>query len=333
MLLKNLVSWGLFSLFLTTLSGCASNEPPQWFNQNVNDTATDYVVVSHGLSMYDAKQKGLMQITQKLSTTVNSSVKIRNAGVTANIDGKESNRTFGYTDISINSTSAKLTLNGIQTLNSTENDSGAYVKLKISKAAVRSQMENELKQYEQQAQAQINALKFQDALEWWIKNRHIEQFVAEVKTRISVLSTVNPDKTYSAPITQKYAKTVSKVKNTILVFISATQADAQKAAYLADFLSQEKIATTRNNYSSATHSIKLTSTYSKNRIGKYYRYTAETNLSVTGKKQNKSIASSKIISTGSSPNSLKMAKTGSSQDFSKKIKTSGLWKSLGFSDK
>lgn len=332
MLIKKISSLGVLFLSLSVLYGCAS-KPPTWFDQSVQDTATDYVTVSRGLSMYDAKQKGLMQITQKLSTKVDSTVKIRDAGITLDINGEEETRSYGYTDISINSTTAKLPLNGIQVVDSEINDSGAYIKLKISKASIKLQMENELQHYEEHAQAQLKTLKSQDKLEWWIQNRNINQFIAEVKIRISVLATVNPDKRYSAPISLTYADTVASTKNSILVLISAKSTDSQKAKSIADFISQQEIATTQNNYPNATHIIELRSTYNTGRIGKYYKYTSDTNLSVTSKKQQKTVASNKITSTGSSPNSIEMAKIGDSHDFSKQIKDSGVWKSLGFSIK
>jgi hypothetical protein len=333
MLIKKIASWSLLSLSVILLNACASSEPPEWFEQNIQDTNSDYIVLSHGLTMYDAKQKGLVEITQKLSTQVDTTVKIRNAGVAINLDGQESTRTYGYTDISINSKSANLSLNGIETLASAENDSGAYVKLKIAKASVKLQMENELQQYEQKAQAEIEALRYQDSLEWWIKNRHIEEFVAQVNTRISILATVNPNKRYSAPITQSYANTVSRVKNDILIFISAKSVDTLIAQYVADVLSQQMLATTSVDRANATHRIELLSSYDTNKIGKYYRYTAKTKIAVKSRKRNKTIANSSIVSIGSSPNSLKMAKIGAAQDFSKQIQDDGLWKFLGFSVK
>lgn len=331
MLIKKISSLSAFFLALLTLHGCAST-PPNWFTDKPKDTDTDYITVSRGLSMHDAKQRGMMQITQKLSSTLDVTTKMRDAGIVINTNGEDETRTYGYIDTYIKSTTAKLSLNGIQVVESEENDSGTYVKLKVSKASINMQMENELRHYEEKAQAQLNALQSQDELEWWIQNRNITQFIADVETRISILAAVNPGKRYDTPISLTYADMVARVKNSIQILISAKNADAQKQAYLADFISQQGIVTTKNR-ARATHIINLASTHTTGRVGKYHRYTSNTDISVASKEQQKIIASNKIVSTGSSPTSIAIAKTGDTQDFSKQIKDSGLWKFLGFSIK
>ena len=306
------------------ISGCATTTKPEWYTKSHLDTELYIYSVAQGRSLGHAKKIAINNINEKLWTQVDSSFYMRDVAKENN--GNSTSNSL--VDNKINTNTAKLTLNGIEYLKSEENELGSFVEVRVKKELIKKQLTSELQQLNQNAEAQLKALKHSDSLLWWLNNQNTQNLKKDALVRIAMLSVVAPTESFNTKYLDELLLTLNTVKGLFLIQIKSNQMNEKSASLLSDKFSSENMATTRTYNKYTTHYLSLISDNRKNIVGDAYISTFITEIKITNKK-GKVISSNEIISSGNSVTGYKMANEGASRHFAQQIDDEGLWKSLG----
>ncbi|PSV48231.1 LPP20 family lipoprotein [Photobacterium indicum] len=306
------------------ITGCASTTPPEWYTSPKPDTNKYIYAAAQGRSLSHAKKMAINNVNEKLWTQVDSSFYMRDVAKENNGQSTSNN----LIDNKINTKTAKLTLNGVEFLNTEENELGFFVEVRVKKELVRKQLILELNQLNNNAQSQLDSLKNSDSLLWWLKNQNAFQLKKDALIRIAMLSVVSPQDKFNTLLLDESLVSLSSVNSSLLIQIKTNKRNKKSASLLSDKFSLENISTTNTYNKYTTHTLTLISEPRKNIIGDAYVSTLVTELKLINKK-GKTIASNEIISSGNSVTSYKMANEGASRHFAQQIDDHGLWTSLG----
>lgn len=306
------------------ISGCATTEKPEWYTKSTKDTELYIYSVAQGRSLNHAKKVAINNINEKLWTQVDSSFYMRDVAK----ENNENSTSNSLVDNKINTKTARLTLNGIEYLQSEENKLGSFVEARVKKSLIKKQLTSELQQLNQNAESQLKALKHSDTLLWWLNNQNTQNFKKDALVRIAMLSVVAPKESFNTKPLDELLLKLNTVKSSLLIQIKSNKMNEKSASLLSDKFSSEKMATTRTYNKYTTHYLSLISDNRKNIVGDAYISTLITEIKITNKK-GKIISSNEIISSGNSVTGYKMANEGASRHFAQQIDDNGLWKSLG----
>ncbi|WPC74317.1 LPP20 family lipoprotein [Vibrio porteresiae] len=314
---------------MLVLSACQSTTPPSWYSAP-EETNSDYIqAVGQGRSLNSAKQSALSQINSDLWTQVNSSFSMRE--VAKSFNDKSNN--YSVIDNNINSETANVTFTSIEYTKSEKNDIAYFVQARIKKPTVIQQLKTDIRNTNEQAKIQLDALTHQDPLIWWMANQNASEYRDSVIVRMAMLAALTPEQSIpNAPAVKTLLEKVSVMQSRLLVRIVHSSHDKKSAEFLARSLNEQGIATTMGANSRATHTLKMTSEFRRAFMASSYISTKVTTLSLTNNQNRHVIATQEIISTGNSMSGYDLANEGSERNFSDIINEKGIWSALGLTN-
>jgi len=307
------------------LFGCQSTKTPEWYTSVKPDTSEYIYAVGEGRSLPYAKKSAANQINERLWTQVESSFYMREVSTERNSKLNQQN----LVDNQIKTKTERLTLNGIEYLQQSQNKHGYYVEVRIKKNIIRKQLKEELNQLNLQASRQLKALKNSDKLAWWLKNKDADKLKQSALVRVAMLSVVDEKSHYNTKAISELQEKVDEVKNSILIMIKTKKNDLKLATLLSEQFSKYNIATTIKDNNLKTNTLLLKTERRTNKVGDAYITTLITDISINNNYK-KVVASSEIISSGNSVTSYKMSSEGAMRHFTEQVEQQGLWKAIGF---
>ena len=308
------------------LSACQSTTPPSWYS-TPQETNSDYIqAVGQGRTLNSAKQSALSQINSELWTQVDSSFSMRE--VAKSFNDKSNN--YSIVDNNINSKTANVTFTGIEYTKNDKNDIAYFVQARIKKQTVIQQLKTDIRNTNEQAKIQLDALTHQDPLIWWMENKNANEYRDSVIVRMAMLSALTSGQALpSAPSVKTLLEKKSTMQSRMLIRIVRSYHDKKSAEFLARALNEQGISTTMGANSRATHTLKMTSEFRRAFMASSYISTKVTTLSLTNNQNRHVIATQEIISTGNSMSGYDLANEGSERNFSDIINEKGIWSALG----
>lgn len=308
-----------------SLTACQSVDIPKWYSDvQVNDQ--DYIsAVGEGINLEQAKKAALGNINAALWTEVNSSFSM-NDTYRNNNDKSYFNE---YTSSSVNTKTADIGFSNIDFINVTNNGERFYAQARVKKSDVASQLKSDLITINSKAKSEINKIKHQDILVWWLNQSDMASCENYVSVRKVILGSILPDENVDTSFVDALAKRKSEVKSDVLIYIQSSRKDKKISQMLGDKFSEEGISISWEMIPAVTHVLTLSSNLSQSEMGGAYISTNFTTLQIKNTKQFV-IGSSEFISTGNSLSSYKVSKEGSERHFLTQVSERGLWRSLGF---
>ncbi|GAM58723.1 hypothetical protein JCM19231_2761 [Vibrio ishigakensis] len=288
----------------TMLLGCQSTKPNWYSNPQTNDSQYIYAV-AQARTLSHAKKIAVNNINESLWTQVDSSSYIRETLRETNNKGSFNS----LVDNKINTRTESLTLNGVEFMQLEENDLGAFVQVRVKKSLVAQQLKKELEEIDFKARTELNNLKSQDKLVWWLDNRSAFQLKHNASVRTSML--VPLDGTYKFVTTslESYIDAYEKTGNNLYIRLSSDVQSKQSLQFLGEQLSEFNIATSMSKRHEQTHIVYVSSERRRNKVADAYISTLVSKIIISNTK-NQVISRSEIISTGNSVTSYKYADEG-----------------------
>lgn len=323
--MKGIVKLLMFVIPIVLASGCQSTKKPEWYISPTPDSTEYIYVVGEGINLFNAKKSAVNQINERLWTQVESSFSMRETI----LNFQENQNYQSLVDNKINTTTSKLTLNGIEYIKQDEDDGVFFVEARIKKFTVRNQLKEELKQLNLDANQQILALRSTDPFIWWLNNKNVDDLRKFALVRVAMLSVVDEENEYNVNEISQLQEKVSEVKTQLLVKIVAKNEDEKMALLLSDMFSNQQITTTFKKNKYTTHILALDTERRANKVGEAFITTLITDVRVNNK-YNKIVASNEVISSGNSISSYKMSSEGAMRHFADQVQNQGLWEAIGF---
>ncbi|ABZ77356.1 hypothetical protein Shal_2804 [Shewanella halifaxensis HAW-EB4] len=314
----------LYILLSALTIACQSTKVPEWYNLPLPNNSDYISAVGEGRSLEQAKKSALSNINAALWTQVNSSFSMNDTHRSIN----DKNYSNAYVNNAINTKTANIAFSGVEYINIANNDTHFYAQAQIKKSNIISQLTSDLRNINQKAEAQLDKLAHQDALQWWLTNKDSAAFNDYTRVRLAMLSSLSPAHGIDAQSLDKLNSLSAKVKSNILIHIQTSKSDKKMAQIIADKLSNEGIKTTMHNTSASTHNLKLVSDLRQSIMAEAYISTKITALQLKDRNNN-TISSSEIISTGNSLSNYQISKEGAERHFSTLVDERGLWPALG----
>ncbi|CAM3370587.1 LPP20 family lipoprotein [Shewanella pealeana] len=304
--------------------GCQSTKTPDWYNLPISNNSDYITAVGEGRSLEQAKKSALSNINAALWTQVNSSFSMNDTHRSIN----DKNYSNAYVNNAINTKTANIAFSGVEYINIANNDTHFYAQAQINKSNIISQLTSDLRNINQKAEAQVDKLAYQDALQWWLVNKDSAIYNDYTHVRLAILSSLSPAHGINTQSLDKLNSLSARVKSNILIHIQTSKSDKKMAQIIADKLSNEGIKTTMHSTSTVTHNLKLISDLRQSIMAEAYISTKITALQLKDRNNN-IISSSEIISTGNSLSNYQISKEGAERHFSTLVDERGLWPALG----
>lgn len=310
---------------LLMLTGCQSTSTPEWVLNPTPETNHSFIAVGHGMSLTSAKNMAMAQINARLWTQVESSGYERQ--VWREYNGTGTSQEEGRTQTTTKT--APVVLVGMEYPKTVQSDGIYYVEAMIDRSNIKTQLEKELINIEQDAQMALANKQHTDPLVWWLANRDITALKEKYISRQAMLMAVSQEAptVKAASNLTKLERELEQTKSQLRFFINAKANDKQMKGFIADHLSQEHVATV-NQSQQASHQLVVKTNWRQSKVGDAFISTVITRLTIKNSK-GQSIASSELIASGNSVSNYTMSKEGASRHFSAQLSDLGIWHSLG----
>ncbi|PMN89758.1 hypothetical protein BCT23_21840 [Enterovibrio norvegicus] len=324
-IIRRTITLIFLGLLLVIPLGCQSTQPPQWYTDNNNVKNTKYIyALGEGRSLSAAKIAAISDINSQLWTQVDSSFSMNDVYRKIN----ENSAYHESVNRKVNAKSAQVTFTGVEYVESDKNDFSYYVKARIEREKVKSQLLLGVGEIESVAKSKIENLAHQDKLTWWLDNQGIENKRKDLYVHLAILASLDNDYKYEIKYLPKLVDEISEVKSGLLLLIRQDKKDRKSANFVSEKLSGEGIATTKKLSRRTTHVLDMESEYRRGIVGDAYITTKLTNLIVKDK-SGKVLSRNEVISTGNSLTNYYLSQEGAERHFSELLEEAGIWNAFG----